>query len=112
MKPQTVILLVVTLLLVAACAPAVEVSEEIPVVNTESSPPPTAPIPAPTETKETVIEPTPQATGIELASDCTLVSSLPEPPQEYAGIFDVQEDDWVKGPEDAAVTLIEYGDFQ
>jgi hypothetical protein len=112
MKPQTVILSVILILVFAACAPAEEISEEIPVVNTASTPPPTAPKPAPTETEETVVEPTPQASAIELASECTLVSSLPEPPQEYAGVFDVQENDWVKGPEDAAVTLIEYGDFQ
>ena len=53
-----------------------------------------------------------QVSGDQLVSECTLVSSLPDPPQEYAELFSVQEDDHVLGPEDAAITLIEYGDFQ
>jgi len=62
-----------------------------------------------------VVEPedgAPQASGDALTSECTLVSSLPEPPQEFADLFAITEKDWVSGPADAAVTLIEYGDFQ
>ena len=64
---------------------------------------------------ETVVD-EPTATTIKTltgpTSECTLVSSLPESSPEYADIFAVQDDDWVFGPEDAAVTIIEYGDFQ
>ena len=45
-------------------------------------------------------------------SECTVVSSLPEPSTEFVELFTVNANDWVTGPEDAAVTLIEYGDFQ
>jgi hypothetical protein len=47
-----------------------------------------------------------------LLSDCTVVSSLPEPSTEFVELFSVNENDWAVGPENAAVTLIEYGDFQ
>jgi len=39
---------------------------------------------------------------------CTLAVFLPEDPN----IPPVGSDDWIKGPVDAPITLIEYGDFQ
>jgi hypothetical protein len=60
-------------------------------------------------TPEEALQSTPET---KLESECTLVSSLPDPPQEYAEVFAVTPDDWVLGPEDAAITIIEYGDFQ
>lgn len=46
-------------------------------------------------------------------ADCTVVSRQPTPGPTQESLFpSVSEDDWVKGPESAAVTLIEYSDFQ
>jgi hypothetical protein len=44
---------------------------------------------------------------------CTVVSRQPTPgPTEQALIPPVGEKDWVKGPDGALVTFIEYSDFQ
>ena len=128
MKRIKGILLVLVLLSLTACVGAEKVA-----VETATNPLPTETLERlPTETAEAIAtsEKTPQIdemprseledaggegiqdTGEQLFSECTLVSSLPDPPQEYAELFSVREDDWVTGPEDAAITLIEYGDFQ
>ena len=44
--------------------------------------------------------------------ECTLVGDQPAAPAELVAIFEVKEDDWVQGPETAAVTIVEYSDFQ
>ena len=49
---------------------------------------------------EAAVDP-PPAPVETTASECTLVSSLPEAPEEYAELFAVNEDDWVSGPEDS-----------
>jgi hypothetical protein len=62
----------------------------------------------------------PQPTAIEADTStdssppgCTVVSPItgPEPTPE-SPFPPVSESDWVVGPEDAAITFIEYGDFQ
>ena len=46
-------------------------------------------------------------------SGCTVVSRRPTPGPTQQSIFPpVGENDWVKGPTDAQVTIIEYSDFQ
>lgn len=46
-------------------------------------------------------------------ASCTAVSGLPTPsPTERSAFPPIDEGDWEKGPEDAHVTIIEYGDFQ
>lgn len=47
-----------------------------------------------------------------LQMECTLVSSQPEGSSELVAILSVKENDWVSGPETAAVTIVEYSDFQ
>jgi hypothetical protein len=44
---------------------------------------------------------------------CTVISPNPTPGPTEESIFpSVSDQDWVIGPPDASVTLIEYGDFQ
>jgi hypothetical protein len=50
---------------------------------------------------------------LQLTTNCTVVSRRPTPgPTEQSLFPPVDEDDWVKGEEDAPVTIIEYSDFQ
>jgi hypothetical protein len=45
--------------------------------------------------------------------ECNVVSTDPTPDPTLAAIFPpVGEKDWVKGPADAAVTIVNYMDFQ
>jgi hypothetical protein len=111
MKKRLFLFTILLTFLLAACGGEVEITEAVEVANT-----PTAlPAPAATvETAETVetgefTVPTPMTT---LGNGCTLTSSEPEAPQEYVELFGVTEDDWVKGPETAALTIVEYGDYQ
>ncbi len=128
MKVLKLILLVLVLLTLTACIGAERVAvetatetlpKEIPTerptetnaVTAKGETTPTAEITPQDEAEKMEIE-EPQEIGEQPVSECTLVSSLPDPPQQFAELFSVQEDDWVIGPEDAAITLIEYGDFQ
>ena len=61
------------------------------------------------------VSPTPatEQTGNPGEENCTVVSRQPTPgPTEQSLVSEVSEADWVHGPEDATVTIIEYGDFQ
>ena len=86
---------------------------ETPVADTASD------TPSPTETYIPITkspEPTNTVTTTEIkdipVSECTLVSSIPDPQEDDTGIFSVKENDWSIGNDDAEITLIEYGDFQ
>ena len=43
---------------------------------------------------------------------CTSVVSAEQPNDQLSPLAAISDSDWVRGPADAAVTLIEYGDFQ
>lgn len=69
----------------------------------------------PTETSAQVVKPTVQSTTLAPVSQpgCTVISRTAETdPNGDSPIPDVSEQDWVMGPPDAYVTIIEYGDFQ
>lgn len=49
----------------------------------------------------------------ETAPGCTVVSPRPTAgPTQESIFYPIGEDEWVTGPEDAQITLIEYSDFQ
>ena len=79
-----------------------------------------SPQPTPTEAATPSLVPTIQATQAEATptqpsapAGCTAISPEPTPGPTETSLFPlVNSDDWVKGPEDASITLIEYSDFQ
>ena len=61
------------------------------------------------------VSPTPLTENVESQGEvnCTVVSSQPTPgPTEQSLVPPVDAADWAHGPDDAKVTIIEYGDFQ
>jgi len=66
--------------------------------------------PPPTETPALVVEE--ELAPVELVSECTIVSAPMDPESPYADLFAVTDDDWISGPETAALTIVEYGDYQ
>ena len=53
------------------------------------------------------------APGNQAGANCTVVSGQPTPnPTEESLVPPVSDTDWVKGAENARVTIIEYSDFQ
>lgn len=95
-KPLIIILLLASVVL-SACAK-----------STPTSLPTLAGL-APTEVLEV-----PQASQLEAPdSGCTVVAKQPTPGPTQASLFPlVNENDHVKGPDTAKVTIIEYSDFQ
>jgi hypothetical protein len=122
MTKRLFVLLILTFFLLAACNGEEQSPiAESPTPKTESLPEQAAPVDEkPTET--TPVEETSTdladsksggsdaAAGMQM--ECTLVSDQPDAPAELVAIFGVTEDDWVKGSDSAAVTFVEYSDFQ
>jgi ABC-type transport system substrate-binding protein len=77
-----------------------------------------APTAVPTEaadpaTLEPVVVPTSVDFSASGPASCTVVSTIPDPDPTQAAVFPpVTEEDWTFGPPDAAVTILEYSDFQ
>jgi hypothetical protein len=71
----------------------------------------------PTDTPLAEVEATPsEVPGEELVTaseGCTVTSPRPTPSPELETLFSPDPDeDWIQGPQDAAVTFLEYGDYQ
>ena len=101
--------LVVTSVLLSACGNATEPSAEAtaPLAATETKPPETEP------TQTTVVELNQESEAEELLSvPVDPVACLPVNIPENTLVQAASAADWATGPEDAAVTVIEYGDFQ
>ena len=105
MKIKKLVFWILLPLLLAACGGAAETPLEDVATPAVIFPP--TEMPEVTQTPEVTRTPEPV-----VSSECTVVSSQSETSQELLDLFSVHENDWVIGPEDAAVTLIEYGDFQ
>jgi hypothetical protein len=105
--------LLLTMFLLAACSGQEQaLVTEAPLQEAETQPTETAAATEaePTETEAAASGKVGTASGVQM--ECTLVSDQPDAPAEYVAIFGVTEDDWAIGPETAAVTFVEYGDFQ
>jgi PBP1b-binding outer membrane lipoprotein LpoB len=107
MLKKIIVLMVILSVFLAACQSAAS----------EPSAEPTAESPVEPETTSTDLPPLPEVSptpGSEQATEqaeanCTVVSRQPP-----AGSTEplVTDNDWTQGPDDAAVTFIEYSDFQ
>lgn len=119
LKRITITLLFASILLAACQGAAPAVLETETVTQTES---PVELVPTSTSTQEVqpTEEPASSPTSAETAlveqsppQGCTVVSPQPTPGPTQRSIFPpVSEDDWVQGPQDAYVTILEYADFQ
>lgn len=106
MRKRLLVPLMLIPLLLAACSaarPAAVGDEPAPAVAAPAEAEPAQPDPTAASAPQA-------ATGPEM--ECTLVSNGSNAPAELVAIFGVTEDDWVHGPETAAVTIVEYSDFQ
>jgi len=121
MQNKILIVAVVAALLLAACQPAqTSPTSEASQPTSEASQPTSASQPADTEAPQApaaTAEPTqasqPVATGGEPMTGCRVVGSQLEANPTLEALFPaVNEKDWVKGPSDATVTIIDFSDFQ
>jgi hypothetical protein len=106
MKKQILLLLTALALILTACAQSTTQPAE-----TESATQPPTEVPVKQEPATQV------ASQPEPAADdepgCTVIGPKPTPDPTLQAILPPPgENDWIKGPEDAYVTLVEYGDFQ
>lgn len=106
MRKRFAILLMLIPLLMAACTPAeTPTIEEAPATELAAPPATESAKPAPTAKP---VSQGPAAPGME----CTLVGDQEAAPAELVAIFGVTADDWAQGLDTAAVTIVEYSDFQ
>jgi protein-disulfide isomerase len=99
------------IMLAGACAAATP--EPAPETEATQAPAATAVEAATPVAVEPEITPTIVDFAASAPASCTVVSSMPEPDPTQVALFPpVREDDLAFGPPDAAVTILEYSDFQ
>jgi PBP1b-binding outer membrane lipoprotein LpoB len=115
MKPRYLALVALLALLLSACSSAAEptatqvptsaqpTATDRPATATSPSAAVTEPPPSPTATRESLT-----VTDTPVAPPAT---DTPQPADPFA-FLQVGPDEWVRGPADAPVTIIEYADFQ
>lgn len=100
MRKYLIIVLLITVVGLAGCLPQAQASPT-PTVTTTARPSPTVVLTVPTQA------------ALFPDSGCTVVTQKPTPGPTAESIFPpVSDSDWVKGPANAKVTIIEYSDFQ
>lgn len=114
MKTTRLYLILMISLILAACSSGAVESEPTEALPDAAAPTATLPI----EVEETATVEIPAAAEAPPETDirmdgCTLQTLLEAPDATEASQFPaVSDQDWVQGPENAATTIIEYGDFQ
>ena len=112
--PKYLTLVVLALLLLSACTSTAEPTAtqapapDQPTATEQSATKVSTPTDAPTEPSLTATEPPQVATAEETSQPAT---DTPEPDDIFA-FLQVGPDEWVRGPDDAQVTIVEYADFQ
>jgi len=114
MFKRIIALLVILSVFLVACSSAVTETPGEPSAEIVETPPVTEASstenPAPPQASATPGE---QQATEQADATCTVVSRAPTPgPTEQSLVPPLSDEDWVHGPDDAAVTIIEYGDFQ
>ncbi len=100
MRKAYLLLLVLTTLVLAGCLPQATATPAV----TQTAKPRLAP---------TVVLTVPAQSALLPDSGCTVITQKPTPGPTEQSIFpSVSSSDWVKGPANAKVTIIEYSDFQ
>ena len=112
--PQYLILVVLALLLLSACTSVAEPTATQaptpvrPTATEQAAAKTSNPTDAPPEPSPTATEPPQTATAEEKSQPAT---DTPEPDDIFA-FLQVGPDEWVRGSDDAQVTIVEYADFQ
>jgi len=108
MKSKILIMLVLAALLLSACQPA---QTATPSEETEAT---SAETPLATDvTAEPPKATLPLAASGEPMNGCRVTGSQLQPNPTLVALFPaVSEEDWIIGPSDARVTILEYSDFQ
>jgi hypothetical protein len=100
MRKYILLFLMLASVVLAGCLPQVQASPT-PTATTRARPAPT------------VVLTVPAQAALSPDSGCTVITKQPTPGPTAESIFpSVTDTDWVKGPANAKVTIIEYSDFQ
>jgi hypothetical protein len=102
------LLLILAVLLTACGGTAAPAAEDTPVPAVDTPMPPSPTTPAADTPAAALASP-----PVSSVAGCTVVSTNSEPDPMIEELFPpVSANDWVKGPETARITIIEYSDFQ
>lgn len=100
MRKYLFIFIILTALLLSGCLPETQVSPTT-TATTKASQAPNTALSLPTEV------------AVPVSADCTVKTLRPTSGADVQTAYPpITEADWSKGPADAKITIVEYGDFQ